>query len=546
MLSPVAYMLYMTYNSREFMYQELLEPEKLPIFELTPLLERSKQDLEAMLDCVPDSVIMLVGPESSGQTAMLTAALKNRPGVVYCNMRENPISSSSDLIENLLHRIKARHFTLRSAFMDVSPIQGGEIIVVKDGFTIRDLRRCLDELIDVLEMHQQRTGKPAVIALDNANALFRLTEMEGGQELVHQLCTFALYISRERKLAHFIFKFNDNGGVSVLRAGPDSGFSMLHDHVRHMSVRDMHTHEAEEWLRQRLPNKGTKHPWSDADIEKVVRVVGGRYGHLVRVLADAEAGKEVGSILFDFTIPMMERAVLALTPATTIASVSKSINTDEEEDDDDDTPLEQGWTFDQLWTALQLLQESGDRHTDGEWRVSYSKMLQDGFDGDEGALKALLEADLLAFKHIAFRNVDDIGRDEHAETVDLNFEKYFKTDRGFSYITADSPAMQHVLKTLLQSPSFRAQIGQNLAAKSAEQEAKALKENTERIKNQLQLLRENRQAIAGAISLLERVAEHRQDVTAHAELVRHLTSRLDAGLEQEIGLIDELSETCMA
>ena len=44
--------------------------------------------MKAMLDCVPDSVIMLVGPESSGQTAMLTAALKNRPGVVYCNMRE--------------------------------------------------------------------------------------------------------------------------------------------------------------------------------------------------------------------------------------------------------------------------------------------------------------------------------------------------------------------------------------------------------------------------------------------------------------------------
>ena len=43
-----------------------------------------------MLDCVPDSVIMIVGPESSGQTAMLTAALKNRPGVVYCNMREVP------------------------------------------------------------------------------------------------------------------------------------------------------------------------------------------------------------------------------------------------------------------------------------------------------------------------------------------------------------------------------------------------------------------------------------------------------------------------
>ena len=44
--------------------------------------------------------------------------------------------------------------------------------------------------------------------------------------------------------------------------------------------------------------------------------MGGRYGHLVSVLADAEAGKDVGSILFDFTIPIMERAVLALTPAT--------------------------------------------------------------------------------------------------------------------------------------------------------------------------------------------------------------------------------------
>lgn len=161
----------------------------------------------------------------------------------------------------------------------------------------------------------------------------------------------------------------------------------------------------------------------------------------------------------------------------------------------------------------------------------------------------MLEADLLAFKHIAFRNVDHTGRDTHAEaghkpseTAELNFERYFETDRGFSYITADSPAMQHVFEILLQSPSFRAQIGQNLASKSAEQEAKALKENMERIKNQLQLLRENREAIAGAISLLERVAEHRQDATAHTELVRHLTSRLDAGLEQETGLIDELSE----
>ena len=70
-----------------------------------------------------------------------------------------------------------------------------------------------------------------------------------------------------------------------------------------------------------------------------------------------------------------------------VPSVSKSKNADEDEDDDDEPPLEQGWTFDQLWTALQLLQQSGERDTDGEWRVSYSKMLRDGFEGDEGALK---------------------------------------------------------------------------------------------------------------------------------------------------------------
>lgn len=46
MLSPVAYMLYMTYNSREFMYRELIEPKKMPVYELTPLLERYKQELE--------------------------------------------------------------------------------------------------------------------------------------------------------------------------------------------------------------------------------------------------------------------------------------------------------------------------------------------------------------------------------------------------------------------------------------------------------------------------------------------------------------------
>ena len=102
--------------------------------------------------------------------------------------------------------------------------------------------------------------------------------------------------------------------------------------------------------------------------------------------------------------------------------------------------------------------------------------------------------------------------------------------------------MQHVFKMLLQSPGFKERIGQNLASKNAEQKAKDLKENTERIHKQLQLLRENREAIAGALSLLERVAAHRQDPSEHAERVRRLTSRLDAGLEKETGLIDELSE----
>ena len=47
-----------------------------------------------------------------------------------------------------------------------------------------------------------------------------------------------------------------------------SGFSMLRDRIRHVSVRDMDRSEAEHWLRQSLPKDGV-HRWSDADIERV-------------------------------------------------------------------------------------------------------------------------------------------------------------------------------------------------------------------------------------------------------------------------------------
>ena len=71
-----------------------------------------------------------------------------------------------------------------------------------------------------------------------------------------------------------------------------------------------------------------------------------------------------------------------------LPQVEPSSNTDDEdEESDNEPPPEQGWTFDQLWTALQVLEQSDEGVADGEWRVSYSKMLHNGFEGDEGALK---------------------------------------------------------------------------------------------------------------------------------------------------------------
>ena len=46
LMSPFAYLSYITYNSRNVMYDELIEPEQMPIHELTPWLEQYKHELQ--------------------------------------------------------------------------------------------------------------------------------------------------------------------------------------------------------------------------------------------------------------------------------------------------------------------------------------------------------------------------------------------------------------------------------------------------------------------------------------------------------------------
>ena len=90
---------------------------------------------------------------------------RNGEGVFYLNLRRAPITTVSDFVESFLSTIDARYFLVRSRFLDVSPVRGGEIVVVKADFSCRDLKRSMELLLPVLERYRRETG-PSVIRYD--------------------------------------------------------------------------------------------------------------------------------------------------------------------------------------------------------------------------------------------------------------------------------------------------------------------------------------------------------------------------------------------
>ena len=81
-------------------------------------------------------------------------------------------------------------FLLRSRFMDVSPISGGELLVLKAGYSLRDLKRAMELVTAALERHKEKTGQtPVRCAASNVVGCILVHSLHARSQLERRLAS---------------------------------------------------------------------------------------------------------------------------------------------------------------------------------------------------------------------------------------------------------------------------------------------------------------------------------------------------------------------
>ena len=410
----------------------------------------------------PSEFIIVAGPNDCGKEYFLRELLHARKLVKKLDMGSNTTSTLSGLVEQVVDTFGCRWLDFRSALVDVLPFAGGEILVMKERFSERDLLTSLNAVRCALtnikvkqtkQMQQEqgdndssvRTQVP-VIVLRYSDGNYHLHPE--GRHALRLLFNWAETI-RSQGLAHIIL----TGDQSLVFEVVDS-HRELRNHSHYVGLRKLEKKEAYDLIMFQL---GPTTPIEFC--EKLFDVFGGTISDLMSITKefkisggdlnqfsivldrliqrrllekssllsktfskaedDAERRKEVRDAVLSEKRERIDMG-LSLDGSNTQYSNSNSSNNDE---DDDDDPLGHLKSAYSLLSHDEDMRESGDDNAMNDngddaatplqlWRslrwmatakrnsVPFSDLRDQVFNGQTAPILALINMGVLSFELI--------------------------------------------------------------------------------------------------------------------------------------------------
>ena len=240
--------------------------------------------IRAFVDGVPNRIGIVVGCNDSGKTAVMREVIAGAGSAarhsLHVDLASSPVTNVGAFVDLITSQLGVAYLGLRTLLTDASPFAGGEILVMKERQTVSDLKESLDVVTAALEEVARKPGaakRPApLLYLDGIG--HNLEDWQGtrdGWEAVQMLIHWAMYVTKERELAHVVFGTTPSFLTRVLYS-----FKDIHSTVKLFDVLDLPWADASKYLDAQLDRAGLSDVVSTRQREEILSVVGGRVNDL--------------------------------------------------------------------------------------------------------------------------------------------------------------------------------------------------------------------------------------------------------------------------
>lgn len=208
-------------------------------------------------------------------------------GIVYIQLAQM-VDSLSTLTHALVRAFDLQWLHMRHSLVDVLPLAGSEILVMKERFSDRDLAQALLVVTAALaakasseQRHQNKDDNDAlrpVIVIDGLGEGSSWIRSAEGRKSLQRLIKWCIYITKERRLAHVILTGNEELVISLTDQNRTT-----RGHVKVIGLGDLSKEEVEQVVKQEIPDA------SPSEVEKIVEAFGGFVHDIQSVCREIQA-----------------------------------------------------------------------------------------------------------------------------------------------------------------------------------------------------------------------------------------------------------------
>ena len=325
---------------------------------------KRESDLRDWLDGVPTNVLLMIGPKGTDKSTLLKKVLQRR--LLSARVDCSKVVTAQDFIDHFVRDIGFRPsfaalnqiiFVLFSSFLPNATQTSVDV-------QIHAVLRTLDRVLRI----PRASGDKGVIVFDEFDKFLKILDSDNKDEvkrasLVLQILGHWAQQTTRAGTAHIIFVSNSSYSSDALQKL--EGFKS----VPTMWLTDIPLQEAESYLTAQINDLRGKEESLLSAVPRIVKLLGGRLGDLDHILFHIGRGGSIDGALER----MLEDAKMSVRRRGLGGSWFGG------------TKLE--WNQSALWKTMKLLKT--------EDCVRYDTVLVTVFDGNETALRALVENRLL-------------------------------------------------------------------------------------------------------------------------------------------------------
>jgi len=248
--------------------------------------EKEKEEILNILKTKPQFINFIYGPINSGKTALITNLIEELPNnyvVFYINLRQNPVSTYKDFLEELFdvefeEDLKERKIkkAIPDAIADLKTLFGIPIPskTFERIFSEEDPKNAFKYMLKIIRKIKEHNKIPVLI-IDELQVIGDI-EIDG--KLIYKVFNFFISLTKELHICHVFALSSDSLFIEKVYSE-----AMLQGRANYVLVDDFDEETAKKFLEK----------YKFKEIDKSVKYFGGKPGDLMRIITQKNKNIDV-------------------------------------------------------------------------------------------------------------------------------------------------------------------------------------------------------------------------------------------------------------